>query len=38
VPLKGVQISPDFQYIVNPGFNRDRGPASVVGIRLHLEY
>ncbi|MFI4922374.1 MAG: carbohydrate porin [Burkholderiales bacterium] len=33
-----VQLSPDFQYIQNPGYNRDRGPATVVGIRLHLEY
>lgn len=37
-PIKGLQWSPDVQYIVNPGFNRDRGPASVYGIRLHLEY
>ena len=36
--LRYVQLSPDFQYIVNPGFNRDRGPAQVFGVRLHLEY
>ena len=35
---KYVQISPDVQYIENPGYNRDRGPATVVGVRLHLEY
>ncbi|HMK14611.1 MAG TPA: carbohydrate porin, partial [Burkholderiales bacterium] len=33
-----VQLSPDFQYIQNPGYNRDRGPATVVGIRLHIQY
>jgi high affinity Mn2+ porin len=33
-----VQLTPDFQYIRNPGYNRDRGPASVIGLRLHLEY
>jgi high affinity Mn2+ porin len=37
VPLK-VQLSPDFQFIRNPGFNAERGPARFWGIRLHLEY
>lgn len=37
LPVK-VQLSPDFQYIRNPGYNQDRGPARFVGIRLHLEY
>jgi hypothetical protein len=36
-PLK-LQLSPDFQFIQNPGYNRDRGPARFWGIRLHLEY
>jgi len=33
-----VQISPDFQYIQNPGFNRDRGPVKVYGLRVRLYY
>jgi hypothetical protein len=33
-----IQISPDFQYIRNPGYNRDRGPAQVYGLRLRLSY
>jgi carbohydrate-selective porin OprB len=33
-----IQISPDFQYIWNPGYNRDRGPAQIYGLRLHLSY
>jgi hypothetical protein len=37
-PWKFLQISPDLQYIRNPGFNSDRGPAFVTGFRLHLEY
>ena len=37
VPLK-VQLTPDFQFIRNPGFNAARGPARFWGIRLHLEY
>jgi len=35
IPLK---LSPDFQYVQNPGFNRDRGPVRFYAIRLHLEY
>jgi carbohydrate-selective porin OprB len=36
-PLR-LQLSPDFQYVQNPGFNRDRGPVRFYAIRLHLEY
>ncbi|GAC1626849.1 MAG: hypothetical protein NVS9B10_15220 [Nevskia sp.] len=37
-PLRFLQISPDVQYIENPGYNRDRGPATVIGFRVHAEY
>jgi high affinity Mn2+ porin len=30
-----VQISPDLQQVWNPGYNRDRGPATVLGVRLN---
>ena len=30
-------ISVDYQFIDNPGYNRDRGPVSVVSLRGHLE-
>jgi high affinity Mn2+ porin len=33
-----VQLSPDFQFIRNPGFNADRGPVTFWGIRLHIEH
>jgi high affinity Mn2+ porin len=33
---KYFQLSPDFQYIRNPGYNRDRGPAEVLGLRLNF--
>jgi high affinity Mn2+ porin len=36
-PLR-LQLSPDFQYVQNPGFNRDRGPVRFYTLRLHLEY
>ena len=37
-PAKWLAITPDYQFIRNPGYNRDRGPVSVFGIRVHAEY
>jgi len=31
-------ISPDYQFIVNPAYNKDRGPVHAFGIRTHLEF
>lgn len=28
----------DYQFVANPAYNRDRGPVSIFGIRLHWEY
>ncbi|MGH8279296.1 MAG: carbohydrate porin, partial [Gammaproteobacteria bacterium] len=33
-----IQLSPDLQFISNPGYNRDRGPARVIGLRVHASY
>jgi hypothetical protein len=33
---KWLEVSPDFQYISNPGYNRDRGPAKVWTLRLNV--
>ena len=33
-----VQVTPDFQHIENPGYNRDRGPADVYSMRLRVVY
>jgi high affinity Mn2+ porin len=33
-----VQISPDYQFIRNPGFNAARGPVSFYAIRFHVEH
>ncbi|MGA2403401.1 MAG: carbohydrate porin [Syntrophobacteraceae bacterium] len=33
-----VQISPDFQFIQNPGYNSDRGPVEVYGLRLRVSF
>lgn len=32
-----IHVAFDYQFIVNPAFNRDRGPVSVFGARLHME-
>ena len=37
-PIRHVQLSADFQHIDHPGYNRDRGPADVIGFRVHLDY
>lgn len=31
-------ISPDYQLIVNPAYNMDRGPVNAFGVRLHGEF
>jgi high affinity Mn2+ porin len=28
----------DYQFVANPAFNRDRGPVSVLGTRIHWEF
>ncbi len=35
---RGIYTGPDLQYIVDPGYNRDRGPVLVPGWRVHLEF
>jgi hypothetical protein len=34
---KGASLSLGYQRIANPGYNRDRGPANFLGVRMHLE-
>jgi carbohydrate-selective porin OprB len=33
-----LQLTPDVQHIRNPGYNRDRGPATVLSLRMNLRY
>ncbi len=30
-------ISPDYQFIIHPAYNKDRGPVHIVALRLHFE-
>ncbi|MES2003370.1 MAG: carbohydrate porin [Bacteroidota bacterium] len=31
-------LSPDYQFVTNPGYNKDRGPVHIVSLRLHAEF
>jgi len=37
-PVFASTVTLDYQFIVNPAYNRDRGPASVIGARWHAEF
>jgi len=34
---RGISVAVDYQHVTNPGYNQDRGPASVVSFRIHVE-
>ena len=36
--IKALTVSLDYQYVMNPGYNRDRGPASLLGLRAHVTF
>ncbi len=36
--LTYAHVTADYQLIVNPAYNRDRGPVSVLGFRLHAQF
>jgi high affinity Mn2+ porin len=35
---RGIYLAPVVQHIVNPGYNRDRGPVVVPSFRAHVEF
>jgi len=37
-PVLASKVTLDYQLIVNPAYNRDRGPVSVFGARVHMQY
>jgi high affinity Mn2+ porin len=37
-PLYAWQVTFDYQFINNPAYNRDRGPVSVFGTRVHMQF
>jgi high affinity Mn2+ porin len=38
LPVGSWKVTPDYQFIVNPGYNRDRGPISIVSLRLRTQF
>jgi len=36
--VEHLTISADFQYVLYPAYNRDRGPVSIFGLRVHAEF
>jgi high affinity Mn2+ porin len=38
VPVFSWQATLDYQVMTNPAYNRDRGPVSVIGARLHAQF
>jgi high affinity Mn2+ porin len=37
IPKLFLSISPDYQFVLHPGYNKDRGPVHIIGVRGHLE-
>jgi len=37
-PIWDLKMTFDYQLIMNPGYNRDRGPASVIGTRVRTQF
>jgi high affinity Mn2+ porin len=35
---RGIYLAPGLQYAVDPGYNRDRGPVIIPGLRAHVEF
>lgn len=38
VPNTHITLSPDYQFAVNPGYNKDRGPIQFLAFRFHIEF
>jgi len=37
-PVEHLSITADYQRVVDPAYNRDRGPVSLFGLRVHAEF
>jgi high affinity Mn2+ porin len=38
LPVSFFKLTLDYQFIVNPAYNADRGPASVIAARMHAQF
>jgi high affinity Mn2+ porin len=37
-PISSWRVTGDYQFIRNPGYNEDRGPASIIAVRVHSQF
>jgi high affinity Mn2+ porin len=37
-PVGSLRMTLDYQFVTNPGYNRDRGPASIIGTRVRAQF
>ena len=37
-PVSTWTVTFDYQFVVNPAYNKDRGPVSVIATRLHTQF
>jgi high affinity Mn2+ porin len=38
LPIGSWVATLDYQFVANPGYDRDRGPASIIATRLHAQF
>jgi high affinity Mn2+ porin len=38
LPVLSWRVTGDYQFVVNPGYNEQRGPVSIVALRLHSQF
>lgn len=38
IPKSWMWVTGDYQHVTNPGFNADRGPVNLFGLRIHGEF
>jgi high affinity Mn2+ porin len=36
--MERIDVTLDYQYVVNPAYNHDRGPVSIWAVRMHMEF
>jgi high affinity Mn2+ porin len=35
---KYISLTPDYQFVLNPAYNKDRGPVNLFAVRVHTEF
>ena len=38
IPNTHITLSPDYQFALNPAYNKDRGPIQFLALRFHTEF